>query len=253
MFFIVFFGFSENAWALRPFETTDADVVVPGEVEVELGIFAINEEKHKGPDEVTVQTPNIRFNIGLPHDIELVIEMVWEFIDEEQDDGFHSTTEQFTDTATFIKKLWSRGEGFIPSFATETGLLFPTEKCSRGIDFEHSFIFTWELSGFTIHSTIGGGTEHIDEENEIIVTQIIDEEDEKKVTSETEHINGVKAVRGLFLYGVIIDFPLPQFEKLHFFAEYSGEKVASEHLEHQILGGAVLEGPWGAEYVIATF
>jgi hypothetical protein len=160
--------------ALRPFVTTDADVVETNLVEIELGI------KEK----------------------------------------------QFAHTAGFYKKVWWRGSDWTPNFATETGIVFPAEKDTSGLNFEGTGIFSWYLNNLTCHLTLGGGTEK----------------------EPFEHNR-----RGLFIYGIILDVPLPQYKKLHFVSEYSGEKMESATLDHQLLGGFMWEGPKEIEYDIAGF
>ncbi|MDO8142878.1 MAG: hypothetical protein Q6358_15375, partial [Candidatus Brocadiales bacterium] len=59
--------------------------------------------------------------------------------------------------------------------------------------------------------------------------------------------------RGLFIYGIILDMPVPRYKKLHLVTEYSGEKVEHSILDHQILGGMMWEGPRNIEYDIAGF
>mgnify|MGYP003547250485 FL=1 len=44
---------SSEVFALQPFVTTDADVVEPNLVEIELGVFGLHEQKHPGHDEIT--------------------------------------------------------------------------------------------------------------------------------------------------------------------------------------------------------
>ena len=78
----------------------------------------------------------------------------------------------------------------------------------------------------TCHTTLGGGT----------------------TTRDFEHNR-----RGLFIYGIILDAPVPQYKKLHLVTEYSGEKVESALLDHQLLGGVVWEGPREIEYDVAGF
>ena len=68
----------KNVLALRPFVTTDADVVEPNIAEIELGIFGLHEQKHPGPDEFVLDESSIRFNYGLPWDSEFVLEAVGE-------------------------------------------------------------------------------------------------------------------------------------------------------------------------------
>lgn len=215
-----------KAFALRPFVTTDADVVEPNVVEIELGVFGLHEQKHPGPDELTLEVPSVRFNYGLPWDSEIVLETVGELIDSAYVGSFGVKEKQFANTAGFYKKVWWRGSDWIPNFATETGILFPTEKGSSGLDFEGTGIFSWYQRGFTCHITLGGGTDKEDFEHH---------------------------TQGLFIYGVILDVPVPPYKKLHVVTEYSGEKVESSILNHQILGGFVWEGPKDIEYDIAGF
>ncbi|BBO15887.1 conserved hypothetical protein [Candidatus Brocadia pituitae] len=212
--------------ALRPFVTTDADVVGPNIAEIELGIFGLHEQKHPGPDEFVLVVPGIRFNYGLPWDSEIVLETVGELIDSEYVGTLGIKEKQFADTAAFYKKVWWRGGGSIPNFATETGFVFPTEKGTSGLNFEGTGIFSWYLEKLTCHLTLGGGTEK----------------------GAFEH-----NARGLFIYGIILDVPLPQYKRLHFVSEYSGEKVESAILDHQLLGGVVWEGPLNIDYDIAGF
>lgn len=58
---------------------------------------------------------------------------------------------------------------------------------------------------------------------------------------------------GVLLYGIIIDIPVPQYKKLHFVSEYSGEKTESSVIEHQLLGGFVWDGSLDINYDIAGF
>lgn len=215
-----------DVFALRPFVTTDANVVEINRVEIELGLFGLREQKHPGPDERTLEIPGIRFNYGIPWDSEIVLETVGELIDSEHTGAFGVKEKQFADTAGFYKKVWWRGNDWIPNVATETGIIFPTEKGTAGLNFEGTGIFSWYLKRLTCHLTLGGGTE--------------------KDASENDR-------RGLLIYGIILDVPVPQYKKLHFVTEYSGEKAESSPLDHQLLGGIVWEGPLDIEYDIAGF
>lgn len=227
---------SPSALALRPFVTTDADVAEPYEIELEWGLFGYTLEKQPGPDEVRIQFPSLRFNLGFPNvgptgDWELVLETVHEFIDKKNRGGFESDTDQFTATAGFIKNVWYRGEDWIPNFATETGLLFPTERGAeraRGVDFEGVIILSWFLPSLNWHMTFGGATHH-------------SKKDEPRET------------RAQFIFGTILDAPVPGLERLHLVGEYSGEKVEKEAVQHQLLGGVVWHGPWGMDFDAAGF
>ncbi len=215
-----------KVFALRPFVTTDADVVETNLVEIEYGIFGLHVQKHPGPDEFTLEPSSIRFNYGLPWDSEIVLETVGELIDSEYKGTLGIKEKQFANTMGSYKKVWWRGSNWIPNIATETGIVFPTEKDISGLNFEGTGIFSWYLDRLTCHLTLGGGTEK----------------------EGFEHYR-----RGLFIYGIILDVPIPQYKKLHVVTEYSGEKVESAILNHQLLGGTVWEGPKNIEYDIAGF
>lgn len=236
VFLLPFIIYINNAFALRPFVTTDADVVEKGKIELEFGYFGIKEEKNPGVDELTIEFPDIRLNYGLLWDTELVLETVGEFVDDRQKGSFELREQQFSNTAAFLKKVWHWGEGIVPNFATEIGALFPTEKGGERIDFEGTGIFTWELGNLTFHTTIGGATER-------------KRRPEKLGDEEIE----VEETRGVFIYGGIVDYEVSKTKGLHLVSEYSLEKVEKQNIEHQVLGGIVWEGPWNMEFDAATF
>jgi hypothetical protein len=236
VFLLPFIICINNAFALRPFVTTDADVVEKGKVELEFGYFGIKEEKNPGRDELTIEFPDIRFNYGLLWDTELVLETVGEFIDDRQKGSFELREQQFSDTAAFLKKVWHWGKGFIPNIATEIGVLFPTEKGGERIDFAGTFVLTWELESVTFHTTIGGATER-----KRRTKTLGDEEFE------------VEETRGVLIYGGIVDYEVSKTKGLHLVSEYSLEKVEKQNIEHQVLGGIVWEGPWNMDFDVATF
>ncbi|MEE9604997.1 MAG: hypothetical protein V3V70_05420, partial [Candidatus Scalindua sp.] len=184
----------------------------------------------------TIEFPDIRFNYGLLWDTEIVLETVGEFIDDRHKGSFELREQQFSDTGAFLKKVWHWGKGIVPNIATETGVLFPTEKGNERIDFEGTFILTWELKALTFHTTIGGATER--------------KRREKKVGEEEFEVT---ETRGVFIYGSIVDYKVSKVKELHLVAEYSLEKVEKQNIEHQVLGGIVWEGPWNMEFDAATF
>ena len=73
VFILIIFLFlipSRFAFAYRPFDSTDADVVDKGEIEIEVGLF--NASYDKGNDKIYV--PSLIFNYGLSNTLELVSE-----------------------------------------------------------------------------------------------------------------------------------------------------------------------------------
>ncbi len=236
VFLLSFIIYINNAFALRPFVTTDADVTDKGKIGLEFGYFGIKEEKNPGRDELTIEFPKISLHYGLFWDMEFTMETVGEFVDDRQKGDFELREQQFSDTAAFLKKVWYRGEGIMPNFATETGVLFPTEKGGERIDFKGIGIFTWKLHDVAFHTTIGGATER-------------KRRPEKLGDEEIE----VEETRGVFIYGGIIDYEVSKTKGLHLVSEYSLEKVEKQNIEHQVLGGIVWEGPWNMEFDAATF
>ena len=236
VFLLSFIICINNAFALRPFVTTDADVVEKGKVALELGYFGIKEEKNPGIDELTIEFPKISLHYGSFWDTEFTMEAVGEFVDDRQKGDFELREQQFSGTGAFLKKVWYRGYGIIPSFATETGVLFPTEKGGERIDFKGIGIFTWKLNDVAFHTTIGGATER-----KRRLEEFGDEEIE------------VEETRGVFIYGGIVDYEVSKTKGLHLVSEYSLEKVEKQNIEHQVLGGIVWEGPWDLKFDAATF
>ena len=144
------------AWCLRPFESTDADVVDRGESEIELGYF--NWERSTG--ENTYITPQIVYNYGLTN--------IWELVAEFEVEHPSGESSEFADPGLFLKGVLREGAlqdqpGI--SFAVETGLLLPSSKPEEEqIGFEAIGILSGHASPFTYHINIGGGLDHVDED-----------------------------------------------------------------------------------------
>ncbi len=236
VFLLSFIICINNAYALRPVVTADAYVADKGKLEFELGYFGIKEEKNPGTDELTIEFPRIHLHYGLFRDIEFTLETVGEFVDDRQKGDFELREQQFSDTAVLLKKVWHRGDRIIPSFATEAGVLFPTEKGGERIDFKGVSIFTWEFKDIAFHTTIGGATE-------------------RKRRAEKPEDEGleVEETRGVFIYGSIVDYKVSKTKGLRLVSEYSLEKVEKQNIEHQVLGGIVWESPWNMEFDAVTF
>lgn len=120
------------ALAYRPFDSTDADVVARGELEIEASPLGyLNED---GAD--VLVTPDLVMNLGLHDRIELVLEGRGLIA---LDDDAGERRYRLVDTALLAKGLLRRGslqgsEG--PSLALEAGVLLPTLHDEGGIGAE---------------------------------------------------------------------------------------------------------------------
>lgn len=115
----------ENAHALRPFlAATDAAVVAPGEVELEVGID-VSRNTRGDTDETSYALPSAAFNIGIMDRFEIDIGTGFELVDDDEADR---TLGSVSDTELTFKVLWWEGEQGAPSFATELGLTLPTAR-----------------------------------------------------------------------------------------------------------------------------
>lgn len=117
--------FSRPTEAGRPFlSASDAAVVDPGAVEVEVGI-QISRNTRDDNDETTYLLPSAVFNIGIADRLEIDISTGFELVD---DDKEGETLGSATNTSFILKTLWWEGEDGAPSIATEVGLSFPTAR-----------------------------------------------------------------------------------------------------------------------------
>jgi hypothetical protein len=115
----------ENAHALRPFRAaTDAAVVDPGKVEVELG-FDVSRNTRGDNDETSYALPSVGFNIGVVDWFEVDIGTGFELTDDDQEDR---TLGSASDTELTFKILWWKGGEKAPSLATEVSLNIPTAR-----------------------------------------------------------------------------------------------------------------------------
>jgi hypothetical protein len=110
------------AYALRPFDGTDADVAKPGTMELEFGYLGYLREGA----EKSVMAPAAVLNFGLEHDNELVVEgRVRNRV--HRDAEIQRTT--FQDAAISLKQVHRIGalqDAAGPSVASECGILLPT-------------------------------------------------------------------------------------------------------------------------------
>lgn len=143
--------FAPPAWAYRPFVSTDAAVVEPKELEVELGYFNLERENREN----TFIVPKVILNYGLIRNLEIVGE--FEVAKPPQEDL------QLIDPALFLKAILK--EGFLQEkegigVAVEAGPLLPsTVHGNRRVGFEGIGIVSGRLAPLTYHVNLGGGVD----------------------------------------------------------------------------------------------
>ncbi len=116
-----------NAYALRPFRAaSDAAVVEPGTVELELG-FDVSRNTRGENDQTKYAIPRAVFNIGIINRFEVDISTGFGLVEDGQKD---TTLGSVADTTITFKGLWWEAEEGTPtpSFATEISLVLPTAR-----------------------------------------------------------------------------------------------------------------------------
>jgi hypothetical protein len=144
-----------DAWAYRPFVSTDAAVADPGDVEVELGAIGFR----SGHGQTSIVAPTVIGNLGIAKDLELVGEfkLVNDLSHHEEDPT------RFEDTAVSLK--WIAHEGVLqehggsPSIGVELSLLVPTLDHQHRPGGELVGIMSGTGLGFTYHLNGGVLTE----------------------------------------------------------------------------------------------
>ncbi len=140
---------STSVFALRPFESTDADVIDAKETEIEFGLITVERDE----DETSYISPSLVFNYGLTNSLELVAEFEIE-----------RTTEnkwEIVDPGLFLKSILRDGilqgnQGL--SIATEFGFLLPsTQKNEKDIGGEALMIASGGIAELAYHINVGGG------------------------------------------------------------------------------------------------
>lgn len=137
------------AWGYRPFVSTDAAVVDPKEIEVELGYFNLE----RADEENTFITPKVVLNWGLVKN--------WEVVGEFEVEKAPDESAQLVDLALFLKAILREGalqgeDGM--SFAVEAGPLLPaTVAEEREFGFEGIGIMSGRFTDLTYHVNVGGG------------------------------------------------------------------------------------------------
>lgn len=152
------------AWAYRPFVSTDAAVVAPQEMEVELGYFNLERTNRQN----TFIVPKVILNYGLVRNLEIVGE--FEVAKPPNEDA------QLVDPGIFLKAVLK--EGFLQEkegigFAVEAGPLLPsTVQGEQQVGFEGIGIMSGRLLPLTYHLNIGGGVDRT-ENNPFVIWGVI--------------------------------------------------------------------------------
>src|SRR5258706_1751819 len=138
---------SEPAFALRPYDSTDADVAKQGEFELELGPVG---RRREGSKSLAV-APAVVGNFGLEGDRELVIQGQRE-VALDRDPG--EPRNSIVDNGVFIKQVLRKGvlqDAPGPSIATEYGLLLPAVHGAKGTGFSVAGIVSQRYDAGTVH------------------------------------------------------------------------------------------------------
>jgi hypothetical protein len=142
-------GWPHAAFAYRPFDSTDAAVAEPGEVEIELSPVSF---RHDDSGDTWI-SPQLRFNYGFARNWELVIEGQGEFAP--------GTTGVFVENGAFLKTVVREGtlQGQTgASIAIEFGTLLPGINDQSGFGAELAGIignrWSWGAIHFTAAATL---------------------------------------------------------------------------------------------------
>jgi hypothetical protein len=231
---LLFLAIPSEILALRPYVTTDADVVDSGVLEIELGVAFVRNDL-LDETERRIEIPWV-LNMGLPsvglfRKSELIVEGVAEFIDETGGGPFDPTVKQLAEVGLLLKKVWWKGTGCKPSFGVETGMLIPTGGEGQGVDWELVHILSWELDTISIHSTLGGGLVQAP------ATEVVVPPPPALGETDTDF-----RTRPALLWGLICEYTI--WRDIRMGVEYSLGKVETVPLEHLLTVGLLWESPW---------
>lgn len=217
----------ENAHALRPFlAATDAAVVAPGEVELELGVD-VSRNTRGDTDETSYALPSAVFNIGIVDRFEIDIGTGFELVD---DDEAKRTLGSLSDTELTFKTLWWEGEPQAPSFATELGLSLPTAREefqpdeTRRVGVSGLVAVTGEAGPLLYILDLGGGAEPSPKDAEYV---------------------------GVFLWAVAAELSI--VDRVAVVSELQGKAMPDVDPDITALLGLTYTTPGGVEFDIAGF
>src|SRR5712664_381061 len=138
---------SEPALALRPYDSTDADVAKQGEFELELGPVG---RRREGSKRIEV-APAVIGNLGLEGNRELVIQGQREVALDREPGEPRSA---IVDNGVFIKQVLRQGtlqDASGPSVATEYGVLLPSVHGEKGTGFSVAGIVSQRTEAVSVH------------------------------------------------------------------------------------------------------
>ena len=141
---------SEPVLALRPYDSTDADVAKRGEFELEFGPVGW---RHEGSQRIEV-VPAAIGNFGLGHGRELVIQGQREVALER---GPGEPRSAIVDNGVFIKQVLRQGvmqDAPGPSVATEYGLLLPSFHGGQGTGLSVAGIVSQRTEAVSVHLNV---------------------------------------------------------------------------------------------------
>jgi hypothetical protein len=133
------------AGAYRPFDSTDAAVAAPGEMEIELGLGHMRESTSR---ELTA--PRLVLNLGLLQRTELVLEGRAVFLCRAD----LAPSFRLGDPALLAKGILREGrlqEGSGPSIAAEAGVLLPEINGETGVGVSAALIVSQQWTWLTVH------------------------------------------------------------------------------------------------------
>ena len=137
------------ARAYRPFESTNAAVEEPNELEVQLGYFALKRIEGKTIPFI----PQVELDYGILGRFELEGEFE---VEESPEEGIQLDDPEIEFKGLLREGVLQKKNG--PSIALEMGMLLPsTEEEERDLGFKGFGILSERFSFFTCHVNLGGG------------------------------------------------------------------------------------------------
>lgn len=136
-----------DAFAYRPFDSTDAGVAGPGEFELEFGPVGYLREGR----ERSLIAPAVVANFGISGDREIVLEGKLKTLQGDLSEGSRTS---LVDTALSLKQVHRRGslqDGIGLSVASECGILLPTVHGEPGAGASCAGIISQRWPAATIH------------------------------------------------------------------------------------------------------